>query len=220
MKLRYYLRGMGTGIIIASLIFLISSVFQTPMTDAAIKKRAEKLGMVEKTNGTTISESEKELSKTKDKTKSKEKTTMDDKKSQSKTSSENSNTEENNKSEENATGEDSKNSDVTTNQKSNKADDSTEEEGSGEKTSVISKNPDNSNYKNNQNSTGIPFSVTSGDTSQSVGKRLYQRGLVDDAGKFSSYMESHNIDEKIMQGNYDIPKNATYSQISDIITGK
>ena len=219
MKLRYYLRGMGTGIIIASLIFLISSVFQTPMTDAAIKKRAEN-GMVEKTNGTTISESEKELSKTKDKTKSKEKTTMDDKKSQSKTSSENRNTEENNKSEENATGEDSKNSDVTTNQKSNKADDSTEEEGSGEKTSVISKNPDNSNYKNNQNSTGIPFSVTSGDTSQSVGKRLYQRGLVDDAGKFSSYMESHNIDEKIMQGNYDIPKNATYSQISDIITGK
>lgn len=186
MKLRYYLRGMGTGIIIASLIFLISSVFQTPMTDAAIKKRAEN-GMVEKTNGTTISESEKELSKTKDKTKSKEKTTMDDKKSQSKTSNENSNT---------------------------------EEEGSGEKTSVISKNPDNSNYKNNQNSTGIPFSVTSGDTSQSVGKRLYQRGLVDDAGKFSSYMESHNIDEKIMQGNYDIPKNATYSQISDIITGK
>ena len=217
MKLRYYLRGMGTGIIIASLIFLISSVFQTPMTDAAIKKRAEN-GMVEKTNGTTISESEKELSKTKDQTKSKEKTTtMDNKKSKSKTSSENSN---NKKSEENAAGEDSKNSDVTTNQKSNKADDSTKEEGSGEKTSVISKNPDNSNYKNNQNSTGIPFSVTSGDTSQSVGKRLYQRGLVDDAGKFSSYMESHNIDEKIMQGNYDIPKNATYSQISDIITGK
>lgn len=195
MKLRYYLRGIGTGIIIASLIFLISSVFQTPMTDAAIKKRAEKLGMVEKTNGTTISESEKKLAETKDSKESKEKTSTEDKKK----SGENNSTEEKN------------NNDIKGSEENTNTED---------KSSSISRSPDNTAYKNSKNSTGIPFSVTSGDTSQSVGKKLYQRGLVDDAGKFSSYMESHNIDEKIMQGNYDIPKNATYSQISDIITGK
>lgn len=223
MKLRYYLRGIGTGIIIASLIFLISSVFQTPMTDAAIKKRAEKLGMVEKTNGTTISESEKKLAETKDSKESEGKTSTEDKKK----SGENNSTEEKNnndikESEKKTNTEDKSDSEVKTNSEDNKnkADSSSDDGGSVEKNTSISRNPDNTAYKNSKNSTGIPFSVTSGDTSQSVGKKLYQRGLVDDAGKFSSYMESHNIDEKIMQGNYDIPKNATYSQISDIITGK
>ena len=49
MKLKYYLRGLGIGIIITSIILMIaSSGSKTEMTDAEIIKRAEELGMVMK----------------------------------------------------------------------------------------------------------------------------------------------------------------------------
>lgn len=47
MKLKYYLRGAGIGIIISTFIFSISLLFYQPsMSEADIKKEAEKLGMV------------------------------------------------------------------------------------------------------------------------------------------------------------------------------
>lgn len=45
MKLKYYLRGLGTGILFATLILFISYGYRN--TDAQIKQRAKELGMVE-----------------------------------------------------------------------------------------------------------------------------------------------------------------------------
>lgn len=45
MKIKYYLRGLGTGILFATIVLFIAYSFR--MTDAKIKERARELGMVE-----------------------------------------------------------------------------------------------------------------------------------------------------------------------------
>lgn len=47
MKLRYYLRGLGIGIVVTALIMGISNRDSRPLTDAEIKAKAAALGMVE-----------------------------------------------------------------------------------------------------------------------------------------------------------------------------
>ncbi|MCM1189546.1 MAG: hypothetical protein NC541_09640 [bacterium] len=47
MKLGYYLRGLGTGIVVTALIMGMTAGSPRPLTDAEIKAAAEKLGMVE-----------------------------------------------------------------------------------------------------------------------------------------------------------------------------
>lgn len=47
MKLRYYLRGLGIGIIVTALVMGLSNRDARPLTDAEIKAKAAALGMVE-----------------------------------------------------------------------------------------------------------------------------------------------------------------------------
>ena len=47
MKLKYYLRGLGIGIVVAVIITSISMGNRQPMTDEEIKERATELGMIE-----------------------------------------------------------------------------------------------------------------------------------------------------------------------------
>lgn len=49
MKLRYYLRGLGIGIIVTAIIMSISLGQKNKMSDEEIKKRAAELGMIENT---------------------------------------------------------------------------------------------------------------------------------------------------------------------------
>ena len=48
MKLRYYLRGLGLGILVTAAFFIASNSKDT-MTDAEVKARAKELGMIENT---------------------------------------------------------------------------------------------------------------------------------------------------------------------------
>ncbi len=57
MRLKYYLRGLGTGIILATLVLTISfSLNKTSISDEEVKERALKLGMVLPDENETISE--------------------------------------------------------------------------------------------------------------------------------------------------------------------
>ena len=47
MNLNYYLRGLGTGIVVTALIMGIAAGRKEPMSNAEIKERARALGMVE-----------------------------------------------------------------------------------------------------------------------------------------------------------------------------
>lgn len=47
MKLKYYLRGLGIGIVVTALIFMITSGKKEELSDAEIRERAAQLGMVD-----------------------------------------------------------------------------------------------------------------------------------------------------------------------------
>ena len=48
MKLKYYLRGLGIGMLVAALVLILSGNTGGGMSDEAVKRRAAELGMVEK----------------------------------------------------------------------------------------------------------------------------------------------------------------------------
>ncbi len=49
MKLRYYLRGLGVGILVTAVIMTVALSKKQPMTDDEVIKRAKELGMIENT---------------------------------------------------------------------------------------------------------------------------------------------------------------------------
>ena len=49
MKLRYYLRGLGVGILVTAVIMTVALSKKQPMTDEEVIKRAKELGMIENT---------------------------------------------------------------------------------------------------------------------------------------------------------------------------
>lgn len=49
MKLKYYLRGLGIGIVVTVLVMMAVLGNKQPMTDAEVKARAKELGMIENT---------------------------------------------------------------------------------------------------------------------------------------------------------------------------
>ncbi len=49
MKLKYYLRGIGIGMIVTAVLFMLGGAGTKPMSDAEIIKRAKDLGLVENT---------------------------------------------------------------------------------------------------------------------------------------------------------------------------
>ena len=49
MKLRYYLRGLGIGIVVTAVIMTVALSKKQPMTDDEVIKRAKELGMIENT---------------------------------------------------------------------------------------------------------------------------------------------------------------------------
>ena len=69
MKLRYYMRGLGIGLLVSVLILVLSGNTGKRMTDEEIRKRATQLGMVEDTKevlsdiGKTTETTEKPIEK-------------------------------------------------------------------------------------------------------------------------------------------------------------
>ena len=49
MKIRYYLRGLGLGVLVTSIFFMLSNNSSQTMSDEMIKERARELGMTEST---------------------------------------------------------------------------------------------------------------------------------------------------------------------------
>lgn len=63
MNLKYYLRGLGLGIVVTALILTIAGPRKTTMSDAQVKARAKELGMIENTVLTPVENVEEETSK-------------------------------------------------------------------------------------------------------------------------------------------------------------
>ncbi len=60
MKLKYYLRGLGIGIVVTAVIMMAALGNKQPMTDEEVIARAKELGMIENSVLTDIADKEKE----------------------------------------------------------------------------------------------------------------------------------------------------------------
>lgn len=64
----------------------------------------------------------------------------------------------------------------------------------------------------------MEVTIKGGSGSYSVASLMESKGLVDDADAFNDYMVARGYDEKINAGTYQIKKGATYEQIARTIT--
>ena len=231
MRFKYYLRGIGLGIIFAVLIMIIAihNHKDSFLSDKEIIEKAKELGMVmsdnnsENISGTELkfgsesstteiykvdtetakAPSESASSKKNDKTISKDSESED---AQSDGTSTNKNLTD-------KTTEDKNSTDKA-------ADKTTEDKNSTDKTSE--KSSENKDAKNNNSQTNdyVIIKVKQGDVCRTISEALQNLGLVDDAEDFRKYMGKKGYADRIHAGEYKIPRNSTYEEIAQILIKK
>lgn len=191
MKLKYYLRGLGVGVIAATLVLMIAfSGHDKELSDEEIIKRAEALGMVmdasseEKNEIPEMAETE-EILPTELPVKVIEPTETQTTEAVSDTES--SETEAVNKNDKIATPD----TEAVVGEVQPQMTEKTEEE--------------------------ISFTINAGQSSDTVAFNLYSAGIVDDATAFNTYMVKNGYDSRLSTGTFKIKKNASYSEIANTL---
>ncbi len=206
MKLKYYLRGLGIGIIVTAVIMGVSSGHRKEtLSDREIKERAAALGMVEQGNLLadleTPSESpivEEEPPQDKETPEATPVTTP---------------TEE----------EDVVQPEMTPTEEPTKESEEIQEETPGESlpepgaeleefTDEGEENTDNTPEEN------ITIQILSGEGSYAVCRKLEEAGLIASASDFDEYLYTNGYDRKIRIGSYQVPVGAEPATIAAILT--
>ena len=199
MKLKYYLRGLGTGILFATVILFISYAYR--MSDKQIKERAKELGMVFPGKESSI-EAETTTKEVVDES----------------TTGEN-NSEETTKDEEIK----ESTSDVETEENSTEEktteENSTEEKTTEEKTTE-EKTTEEEITKSDKPVKSYVLTVTSRTISRDVARKLEDAGIIDDAEEFNDYLCENDYASNIQNGKFTVKSNMTYKEIAEIITSK
>lgn len=196
MKLRYYLRGLGIGVIVTALLMGFVTREKLPLTDAEIKARARALGMVE-------SDSMK-LSDIQQTDPSKQDPPGNG--SAGSEPSESSEPPEQESSEDESAG--------------SEPPESSELPESSE-SPEYSEPPESSEPPDQEPSTEpqtITFTVKSGYSSDKVSKLLKEAGLVENAGDFDRFLVKGGYANRISVGTYEIEVGASMERIAKIIT--
>lgn len=228
MKLKYYLRGLGLGIILTSLILVISRNINGGMSDKEIIKRAEALGMVMSTEDSLFDNPDGETTTSDDK-----ETTTDE--------SENGTTQEQS-SEDGETEESSKGENTTTESVTDESEEVTTEETSSQEETQTSSTQESETASKSETETTSPqeeetteentteaetptvktvvINITKGMRCMEVANILYKEGIIDDAEDFNQYMRQHGYTQEILIGTYTLNSSMTFDEIADIIVRK
>lgn len=202
MKLKYYLRGIGIGLIVTTLVMMIAFMMHKDelLTDDEIRERAAELGMVMPEDAgmrDTLSNNnatQPENAKLED-----ESADAVDKASQEQEDASGQSEDESKTGKEDSDQEDSGKKDQT------KKDDADKKEGETEKPEVKEQ---------------VELSIVGGEYSDIVSHKLYKAGLIEDPEDFNKYLADGGYDNLIQPGTYTIPAGADYDAIIKIITEK
>lgn len=192
MRLKYYLRGLGLGIIFAVIIMMIGfHGNKQSMSDTEIIEKAKTLGMVEAKNisGTVADEYNSE-----------------------KTDSSATNSDASSKKAE--TEQDSQMQDSQT------AQEDTQQEDTQQEAAQPAADAKQETVEPQDAVTTYTISVTSQDTCRTIAEKLKALNLVDDAEQFRIYMGQKGADHFIADGEHVIPQGASYDDIITILTQK
>lgn len=191
MKLKYYLRGLGIGIVVAVFITSISFQNRQPMTDEEIKARAAELGMIENsvlTDRVNKDKDEEPVDESQNEPSEEPNETLGE-------------TEEEPQKEPDADVEEP-NADTEAEEPSEETQDNKED------TQTTTENVKDT----------ISITVVSGDTSWTVSKRMEEAGLIESAKDFDTHLCRYGYDKKISVGTYKIPVSATHEEMAKILT--
>ena len=191
MKLKYYLRGLGIGILVTTVILSLAGVGRKNMTDEEVVKRAKELGMVESTL----------LSDLPDQTKTDEVRPTEPEISLQPETSE---------PEESASTPET----PVAPEETPVAPEETPEAPEETPVSPEDGNPDTPTGET------VTLVIGRGESSTTVSKNLKKAGIVEDAAAFDRFLCNNGYDKKIITGAYEIPYGASEEEIAKIITRK
>ncbi len=205
MKIRFYLRGLGLGILVTSIFFLICGRSSQTMSDEMIKARAKELGMTESMVLAELATQEaEEVSKTEETVQ--EVIEAEDITGETVTetvaeTNETDNTEE-------MASEENEEEDVLTSEEAS-VEEVSEEEVSEEEVVLAESSAGNTEP--------VSIMVNRGDGSDTVSKRLQEAGLVADAYEYDKYLMANGYDKRIGAGEHIIPAGATWEEIAKVL---
>ena len=221
MKLKYYLRGLGIGIVVTAVVMSFTGK-KEELTDAEIKFRAAQLGMVEKNVLADIQKEKEDLTETNKEEDIVESVPENDDtivaennqdtiehSEETVTSTENTETEEPliNIEEESISDTETEPENVTEEpEEESNPDADNEQEGE-----IIQEAEKVENY--------IIIKVERGNGSEIVSRRVFEAGLVNSASDYNKYLVSNGYDRRLRVGNHEIPADATEEEIAKILCG-
>ena len=206
MRLKYYLRGLGLGIIFAVFIMMVGyRNHGSSMSDSQIIEKAKALGMVETEDSSGMKTDNKTDNKTDGKT---------DKKIDS--SEPDTSTADTSTAEDTQTGTDNTDADNTTDTAA--ADTTVPADAAA--TDTTASDAAGTDAAQPQQNTTFTITVAGGDTCRMIAERLQTAGIIDDAEKFRVYMGQKGVDQFIADGSHEIPYGASYDDIINILTQK
>lgn len=218
MERRYYLRGLGLGILITAIIMGAAQRGGKEMSDEEVRQRARELGMIEntvlsepvaepETDGTAdveqaetdaaAAQEEAAPADTEPVTEDMQEAAADEQDTQEQTDAEDS--------QEQADAVDSQ---------ADAADAQTASEEETEQSTGAQ-----SETKTAASGEAQIFTIDKGDSSVSVAQKLEQAGLISSAASYDRFLCDNGYDKKIRAGEYTIPADAGDEQIARIITG-
>ena len=203
MKLKYYLRGVGIGIIFATLVMTVSSlVHKYNMSDEYIIKEARKLGMImrEEAEGNNGLFGDGNIQDTE-------------------------NTEVTEESQTSEVIEDSQTEEETQVVESEAQTPESESESESESQSASESESESESEVESESEAGptveyVTIVVERGDYARQVAEKVAAAGLIDDAEDFRKYMGKHGYGQKLHAGSYKIPVGADYEEICKILTAR
>ena len=192
MKKKYFVRGLGIGIIFGALIMLAAYLTsgKGSLSDEEVMKRAQELGMVKKSEYVLDSEVTSEETTTETEAVTTEAPVATEKATEEATTDAPGTTEK--ATEEAAT-------EAATTEKA------TTEAATTEQTDAKTK---------------ATITVSGGMSSETISSLLENAGLVDSASKFNSFLVQNGYDKKLETGSFDISGGMTYEEIARILTTK
>ena len=217
MKKKYYLRGLGFGILITALLFTFALVFYKPtLSDDEIRKKAKALGMVEADAATTdSSENSKDDS---------DNSGSSADKAEEATAQKNADDAEKNATVDQATSDDQTGTDAAADSGGDTASSADSSAGNSSADSAQSTQSAQSapvSGETAQKPTGTKsFTISGGADSLKVAEDLYRDGLIDNPIDFNNYLEKNGYDNALLPGTYQIAPDSSYEKIAHAISSK
>ena len=228
MRLKYYLRGLGIGIVVTAIVFTVSGNHNAEMTDAQIIERAKELGMqeAEKESGLLLDKDEEVLDSAELETVDEEATEPAELETAGEEFAENAESEivgeeftENAESE--IVGEDvseSEESEIVDEEAAEIVETETVDEEAAETVVPEAESEAVTETEIADTEQMIVITIVGGDNSVTVSQRVAEAGLVESAAAYDRFLCQNGYDKKLAVGVHEIPTGATEEEIAIILT--